>query len=294
MLDGRGTDEAGAGVDAALMVRSVRAGYGGRDVLRDVSLAVRRGELVGVIGPNGSGKSTLVRAISRVIPLHGGDVSFGGRAARRMSASEIARQVAVVPQTAALPDEMTGLELVLLGRTPHLRLLQSEGARDIAIARAALALADVGHLAGRRVRETSGGERQRLLIARALAQEPRVLVLDEPTAHLDLSHQVSVFELVRARCRDDGLAVLAVVHDLTLAAQFCDRLILLTGGRIMTEGPPLTVLQPETLSAAYGGRVSVLIHPETGRPVVVPLATGDGRFTARQPGPDGAPPLTGG
>lgn len=267
-----GTPAASAGGVPALTVRGVAAGYGRRTVLHDVTLAVHPGEALGVIGPNGGGKSTLLRAVTRVIPLEKGEVLLGGRPLRTMRPAAIARYVAAVPQSSVLPEAFTGLELVLLGRTPHLRLLQSEGPRDIAIARRALALSDAAHLADRPVGETSGGERQRLLIARALAQEPRLLLLDEPTAHLDISHQAAVFELVAARCRADGLAVLAVVHDLTLAAQFCDRLVLLAGGRVVAEGPPDEVLRPERLSAAYGGRVSVIRHPETGRPVVVPLS----------------------
>ncbi len=255
-----------------LTVTGVTAGYGPRDVLRDVSLAVQAGEILGVIGPNGSGKSTLIRAITRVLPLRAGLVHLGGREVRGMRAAELARFAAVVPQSAAVPGEFTGLELALFGRTPYLRLLQTEGPRDVAIARQALAWCRVDHLADRPVAATSGGERQRLLLARALAQEPRLLLLDEPTAHLDITHQVGVFELVQERCREDGLAVLAVVHDLTLAAQFCDRLLLLADGCVLAQGAPDGVLRAELLARAYGGRVSVIAHPGTGRPVVVPLA----------------------
>ncbi len=258
-----------------LRAAGVTAGYGGRVVLDNVSLTLHAGEILGMIGPNGSGKSTLIRAITRVVPLQAGTVHLGGRDVRGMRAADVARYAAVVPQSASVPGEFTGLELVLLGRTPHLRLLQSEGPRDIAIARRALAQSDAAHLADRPVAETSGGERQRLLIARALAQEPRLLLLDEPTAHLDITHQVAVFELVTARCREDGLAVLAVVHDLTLAAQFCDRLLLIADGRVLADGLPDDVLHPDLLSRAYGGRVSVITHPATGRPVVVPLGGTD-------------------
>jgi iron complex transport system ATP-binding protein len=261
---------------AALDVRGLYAGYGARMVLRGVDLAVRPGELVGLIGPNGSGKSTLVRAVTGVIPVRAGSVLLDGRPVAALRPRELARFAAVVPQTAEVPAAFTGLELVLLGRTPYLRLLQSEGPRDVAVAVRALALCHAAHLADRPVGETSGGERQRLLLARALAQEPRLLLLDEPTAHLDIAHQAAVFDLVRARCHADGLAVLAVVHDLTLAAQFCDRLVLLADGRVLATGSPAAVLRPETLTAAYGGRVSVIAHPRSGRPVVVPLAGAEG------------------
>lgn len=268
---------AGGGIDAGaapLALHGVVAGYGARAVLDRVTLTVTAGEIVGVIGPNGAGKSTLIRVITRVLPPRAGAVLLCGRDVATMRPAEVARYAAVVPQMASGPDGFTGAEFVLLGRTPHLRLLQSEGRYDHAVVRRAMALTGTLHLAGRSLARMSGGEMQRLLVARALAQEPRLLLLDEPTAHLDIAHQVAVFDLVAARTRADGLAVLAVVHDLTLAAQFCDRLLLLVSGRVMAEGPPADVLRPETLAAAYGGRVALLAHPETGGPVVVPLSGG--------------------
>jgi ABC-type cobalamin/Fe3+-siderophores transport system ATPase subunit len=260
-----------AAVGLDLVVEQVSAGYGDRLVLRDVSLSVAAGEVVGVIGPNGSGKSTLIRVITRLLPARAGRVLLGGRPVERYGVAELARTVAVVPQGATLPEGFTGLEVALLGRTPHLRLLQTESRRDVAIARAALARCDALRLADQRVGEMAGGERQRLLVARALAQQPRLLLLDEPTAHLDLTHQAALCALVVERCREDGLAALFVLHDLTLAAQFCDRLVLLGEGRVLAEGAPDAVLQPERLARAYGGPVSVLMHPRTGRPVVVPI-----------------------
>lgn len=260
-----------AAVGLDLAVEQVSAGYGDRLVLRGVSLSVAAGEVVGVIGPNGSGKSTLIRVITRLLPARSGRVLLGGRPVESYGVAELARAVAVVPQGAALPEGFTGLEVALLGRTPHLRLLQTESRRDVAIARAALARCDALHLADQRVGEMAGGERQRLLVARALAQQPRLLLLDEPTAHLDLTHQAALCALVVERCREDGLAALLVLHDLTLAAQFCDRLVLLGEGRVLAEGAPGAVLQPERLARTYGGPVSVLSHPRTGRPVVVPI-----------------------
>ncbi len=254
-----------------LMVEGVSAGYGDRLVLHGVSLSLRAGEVLGVIGPNGSGKSTLIRVITRLLPVRAGRVLLGGRSLETYRTAELARTVAVVPQGPSLPEGFTGLEVALLGRTPHLRLLQTESARDVAIARAALARCDALHLADRRVGEMSGGERQRLLIARALTQQPRLLLLDEPTAHLDLTHQAALCALVVERCREEGLAALLVLHDLTLAAQFCDRLLLLGEGRVLAQGTPDAVLRPERLSWAYGGPVSVLSHPRTGRPVIVPV-----------------------
>lgn len=254
----------------ALCVDQLRAGYRRRPVLVDVSFTLSPGRILGVVGPNGSGKSTLIRAISRVAPLQGGQVVVAGRDATRMKPAELARLVAVVPQLGQLPEEFTGLEMALLGRTPHLRLLQSESARDRSIALQALVQCDAAHLADRRIGEMSGGERQRVLVARALAQEPQLLLLDEPTSHLDLVHQAALFAPVRSRCDHAGLAALVVVHDLTLAAQFCDAVLLLAGGRVLAFGPPAVVLTAPVLRGAFGGEVDVFPHPRTGRPVVLP------------------------
>ncbi len=187
-----------------------------------------------------------------------------------MAQAEIARLAAVVPQDPALPPTFDSLDCVLMGRTPHLRLLQREGARDLEAARRAMLATETWGFAGRPVGELSGGERQRVIVARALAQETPVLLLDEPTAHLDIGHQGAVLDLVRGLTRRDGKAVLAVVHDLTLAAHYCDRLIVLDAGRPRAEGVPGDVLQPELLREVYGAHVTVVAHPETGRPVVAP------------------------
>jgi iron complex transport system ATP-binding protein len=171
-----------------------------------------------------------------------------------------------------LPERFSAFEVAMMGRTPHLRLLQSEGARDIRIVREAMERADCWDLRSRPVDELSGGERQRVVIARALAQEPDLLLLDEPTSHLDLAHQAETFRLVLALCRERGLAAIAVVHDLTLAAAFADRIALLHEGRIVADGEPGAVLTEDAVARVYGIAVRVLRHPATGRPVVVPDA----------------------
>jgi iron complex transport system ATP-binding protein len=257
-----------------LEVRELSFAYGARRVLEGISLMVARGELVALVGPNGAGKSTLVRLISHVLEPELGRVWVEGRDVRRLARGALARRLAVVPQAPVLPPAYTALDLVLLGRTPHLRLLQREGARDRAIASVALEATGAAHLAGRRLGELSGGERQRVVLARALAQEPALLLLDEPTAHLDLGHQVSALALVRDLVRTRGLGVLAVFHDLSLAAQFCDRLVLLVDGRVRASGPPETILEPSVLGDAYGVAVEILRHPQSGRPVVVPVLKG--------------------
>ena len=243
--------------------------------LRGVSLSLGRGEILGLVGPNGCGKTTLIRAVTRVVRPVSGEIRIGGEDVVSLSQIEIARRVAVVPQEPALPEAFSALECVLMGRTPHLRLLENEGARDFEAARVAMERTDTCELAERPMGELSGGERQRVVVARALAQEAPVLLLDEPTAHLDIGHQASVLGLMRALCREEGKAVLAVVHDLTLAAAFCDRLMLLrAGGSVVAQGSPEEIVRAEVLSEVYGVEVEVFAHPRTGRPVVAPRVEG--------------------
>jgi len=270
-----------------LEIRDLTLSYGERVALRDVSLALAGGELLGVVGPNASGKTSLLRAITGVISPRRGEVRLDGSPVHRLSQRELARRVAVVPQNPSLPEAFTALEVVLMGRTPHLGLLQSEGRADWAAVRRALEETDALHLADRRIGELSGGERQRVLVARALAQEAPLLLLDEPTAHLDVGHQAEVLELVQRLCYREGKAVLAVVHDLTLAAQYCDRLAMLSEGRLVACGSPHEVLSPELLASVYRTRVWVFAHPLSGRPVVTPAMDGTdqrGQATYRQSG----------
>ena len=251
---------------------------GGREIvaLSALDLALRPGELLGLVGPNGSGKTTLIRVLTGVIRPSAGRVRPSGRDVAAIPRAEIGRLAAVVPQDPTLPPAFESLDCVLMGRTPHLRMLQQEGPRDLEIARRAMLATDTWGFAHRPVGELSGGERQRVVVARALAQETPVLLLDEPTAHLDIGHQGAVLSLMRRFARQDGSdgsagkAVLAVVHDLTLAAHYCDRLIVLSAGRVCGEGAPVDVLRPELLREVYGVPVTVIPHPETGRPVVAP------------------------
>jgi iron complex transport system ATP-binding protein len=255
-----------------LDVRAISAGYPGRPVLREVDLHVERGAMLALIGPNGCGKTTLLRAISGLLPFERGTIEIAGDDVRAIPKDALARRVAVVAQAAPLPARFTAFEAAMMGRAPHLRLLQWEGRRDARIVRQAMERSGCWALRDRMVDELSGGERQRVIIARALAQEPDLLLLDEPTSHLDLQHQVEAFRLVRELCAERALAVVAVVHDLTLAAMFADRVAMLAGGRNVATGVPEEVLQAERIEAVYGVRVRVLRHPVSGRPIVVPDA----------------------
>jgi iron complex transport system ATP-binding protein len=273
-----------------LSVRGLHVSYGEHPVLRGVDLDAARGEVVAVLGPNGCGKTTLLRAITGGVAYSAGEIAIDGASVRGMSAGALAKRVAVVTQGAVLPEGFTALEVALMGRTPHLRLLQSEGRRDLQIVQAAMQRADCWQLRDRRVEELSGGERQRVVISRALAQEPELLLLDEPTSHLDLQHQVDTFRLLRELCTERRLTAVAVVHDLTLAAMFSDRMALLADGRIEATGAPADVLRAETIERVYGIAVRVLAHPDTGRPVVVPEAATAAAGEARRRAGAGAAP----
>jgi len=253
-----------------LTIGGVSVSFGRQRVLEGVDLELRPGELLGLVGRNGAGKSTLVRAVTRIVKIDAGTVLVFGERVDRLSTVALARRIAVMPQSAELPHGYSGLEIVLMGRTPHLPLFGSEGEHDYAVARRAMEQTDTWQLSSRRIDQISEGERQRLLLARALAQETPVLLLDEPTTHLDIGHQAALLDLLAGLRRDRGLSVLAVVHDLTLAAHYCDRLALLEGGRVAVEGNAADVLTVERLSGMYGGNISVIEHPTTGKPVVLP------------------------
>jgi iron complex transport system ATP-binding protein len=234
------------------------------------SLSVELGEWVTVIGPNGAGKSTLLRAVAGLVPRLG-SVEVGGEPV--LGRRELARRVALVPQSPSLPPQMTVAEYVLLGRTPHLGYLAREGAHDRELADAALVRLDLVELAGRRLGTLSGGEQQRAVLARAFAQQAPILLLDEPTNALDVGRGQQALELVDALRRDAGLTVLAAMHDLTLAGQYADRLLLLDRGRIVAAGGVPEVLTPELIARHYGASVRVLRDDE-GHPVVVPVRQG--------------------
>ena len=259
-----------------LELDAVVAGYA-TPVVHEVSLRVEAGEMLALIGPNGAGKSTLLRVAAGVVRPSSGGVRVDGDDLATLPAKERARRVAVVPQDAPLPSRLLVREMVGLGRTPYVRLLLGHTARDRQAVEGALAAVAIHELADRRVDELSGGERQRVILARALAQEPRLLLLDEPTANLDLHHQVAMLELVRELTREQGLAVVAAVHDLQLAALFCDRVILLNQGRVVSQGSPETVLTPSLLLEAFGQRVALSPHPTHGVPLVALVPNGNAR-----------------
>ena len=253
-----------------LKIESLSVSYGPRQVLHNVSLNVLSGEVLALIGPNGAGKSTLVRAASGIIPVQSGKVEINGDDLLSLPAMKRARHLAVVPQAASLPPAFTVWETVLLGRTPYLNFLGQVSARDEEIARSALQKVDALDLIDRRVGELSGGEQQRVLLARALAQSTPILLLDEPTVHLDLQHQVGLMEIVRTLAHADNLAVLIALHDLNLAARYADRVALLAAGEVKAAGTAWQVLTPEIISTTYHLPVQVIPHPFADGPLVLP------------------------
>jgi iron complex transport system ATP-binding protein len=251
------------------LCQGLRAAYDGVEVLRGVDLRVDPGEMVGIIGQNGSGKSTLLRVLSGVIEPSGGQAWLAGRDARRLRARERARLVGVVEQQSAALFAFPVWDMVAMGRHAHLAPLQGLGEADRAAVRQALTRTDTMHLKDRLITELSGGELQRAVIARALAQEPRALLLDEPTNHLDINHQLDIARMLRELNRERGLTVIWVSHDLNLAAEFCERIVVIHEGAVAADGTPAEVIRAEMLEAVYGVRVPVVANPLSGRPQVV-------------------------
>ena len=261
----------GAGsADSAAMVEldGVTVRFGGRAVVDGVGASVGRGEWVGLIGANGAGKTTLLRAVAGLVG-HEGEVRLGGRAAAPMGRRERARSVSYVPQAPEMPADMSVFDYALLGRTPHIAYLAVESSTDVAHCRGLLDRLELSHLAHRHLSTLSGGERQRVVLARALAQEAPVLLMDEPTSALDMSHRVEALEIVDELRRDWGLTVISALHDLTLAGQFADRLLLLAGGRVAALGTPAEVLEEGLLERSFGASVRI-IETDDGELVIAP------------------------
>jgi iron complex transport system ATP-binding protein len=240
-------------------------------VLDAVSVTIPDRGLVGILGPNGSGKTTLLKLLAGTLRPLAGRVWLDDRPVDTLSRRELARRIAVVPQETHLSFEYSVMEMVLMGRHPHLGLFEVEGPRDLAIARDALAATGTAHLESRQFNTLSGGEKQRVVIAAALAQAAGLLLLDEPTASLDLGYQLEVASLLHQLNDERGVTLVVSTHDLNLAASLCGTLVLLARGRVLAAGPTDEVLTPEHIQALYGVEADVRVHDETGHVTVVPL-----------------------
>jgi iron complex transport system ATP-binding protein len=264
-----------------LEMKKVTLGYYHQPVLRDISLKASPGEMVGLIGPNGSGKSTIIKALSRIVHPDAGLISVNGRNIVKIPQRELACLVGVVPQLPLLPSAFTAFEIVLMGRNPHLGLFQSESHRDLALAWEAMKKTGTDSLAQRHINELSGGEIQCVLIARALVQETEAILLDEPTANLDIGRQVEILDLIKDFCVARRLTVIAAVHDLNLAAQYCDRVILIHEGHVHAEGTPPEVITAGNMRQVYGTENCVYTHPVNGLPTVL-LGAHQNKATGKQ------------
>ena len=254
-----------------LEARGIHFSYGQHVILREMSLEAGSGETVGLVGPNGSGKTTFLKILTGVLKPQGGEVFIQGRDLPSLRPRDRARLVAMVQQNPAVPPDFTALELVMMGRNPHLGLLQWEGPKDMEVCQRVMELTETWEFAHRLVSSLSGGELQRVFIARALAQETPVLILDEPTAHLDISYQASVLDMIEKIRRNTGITVLMAMHDLTLAAQYCGWIAALRKGSIFASGEPCQVLTSELVSEVFGAEVSIVEHPVHKTPVVLPV-----------------------
>ncbi len=256
----------------ALSISGLRARYNGTEVLKGIDIEVERGGWLGLVGPNGSGKTTLLRAVVGTVEA-GGEVALDGHDVRQMSSAERSRSIAVVAQRPNLPSDMTVFDYVLLGRTPHISYFGVEGRADLQVVVDVLERLELGALSFRTLGSLSGGEAQQSALARALAQRAPILLLDEPTSALDVGHQQQVLELVDELRREQSLTVVSALHDLTLAAQFCDGLVMLGGGVVHAAGAPRDVLTAENIRNLYGASVRIIELGE-GEVAVVPHRAG--------------------
>lgn len=260
--------------EPGLRARAVSVGYRGRSVIKGLDLAVPEGAFTALIGPNGSGKSTLLRALARLQPLTAGAVTLDGADIARLPPRQVARRIGILLQGASAPEGMSVLELVQEGRYPHRHLFGRWSAADERACRRALELAALEELAERPLETLSGGQRQRAFIAMVLAQEPGILLLDEPTTYLDMSHQLDILDLVASLVGEAGTTVVAAIHDINQAARYAQHIVVLKAGAIVAAGAPEAVISPALIDDVFGVAAAVVASPVDGAPLVLPLARG--------------------
>lgn len=252
-----------------LSLENISGGYGREEILKNISLEIFSGDFIGILGPNGSGKSTLLRMMSRVLMPGRGRIEFFEKTLHDLSLRSFCQKAAFVPQDTLFSFSFTVWEITLMGRIPHLARFQSESKKDYAIAEKSLAFTDALHLRDKKMNELSSGERQRVIIARALTQEPDLLFLDEPTSHLDICHQIQILDLLKRLNKETGMTIVMVIHDLNLASEYCGRIVLLNEGKIFQHGTPEEVLTYNTIEKVYKTIVIVNKNPISGKPNIV-------------------------
>jgi iron complex transport system ATP-binding protein len=255
-----------------LVIEDIDCFYDSAKVLENIRFSVKTGTFLGILGPNGSGKTTLLKSISRVLKPRKGAILLDDANIYKMKTTEVAKNMAVVPQDSSISFSFTALQIVLMGRAPHLSRLQTESSKDIDIAKKAMEYTGTLHLAQRLVTELSGGERQRVIIARALTQQPKILLLDEPTSHLDVSNQIEIMDILKQLCLEKKLLIVGVFHDFNLAARYCDSIILLKSGKVVAAGKASEILTCENIKAVFKIDAIVNKHPVTGLPYVIPIS----------------------
>lgn len=252
-----------------IAIDSLKFSYNGKPTLDNVTLRIKEGEFAGIIGPNGAGKSTLIRMLSKMLEPASGSITLRGKPLGDISIRELAQDMAVLPAETFFAYDFTVREIVKMGRAPHLGFWSEGGALDDGIVERALEACGIAKLAERNIHSLSSGERQMVFLAQALAQEPKILLLDEPTVHLDIQHQIQVFRHLREWNEKRNMTVLVISHDLNVASQFCRRLILFHEGAIVTDGAPKEVLTEDNIQRVYGLRTKVIASPQTGLPAIL-------------------------
>ncbi|MCI8599801.1 MAG: heme ABC transporter ATP-binding protein [Lachnospiraceae bacterium] len=249
----------------------VAAGYGEREVLKDITMSVKEGEFVGLIGSNGTGKSTLIKCISGLLPLKNGTIMICGKENSALKNRERAQMVAVVPQSYHVGYDFTVEDIVMMGRNPYLSLRKKEGTEDYAIVEEAMKATNTEEFRDRLYNELSGGERQRVILARAIAQKPRIILLDEPTSALDIHHQIEVMELITRLNQEEYVTVLAVLHDINMASRFCQRIVMLQDGAVFADGTPQEVINHSNMERMYQMKLMIRKNPLFHKPEIVPI-----------------------
>jgi iron complex transport system ATP-binding protein len=241
-----------------------------QEVLKNVNIEIKKGEFIGIVGPNGCGKTTLVNILSRVLERQKGKIQLNGAELNTIPQNEIARLIAVVPQESMFEFEFTAMEIVLMGRLPYLSRFQLEGEKDRKIAENAMKKTKCWKFRDKYIKNLSGGEKQRVIVARALTQEPEYLLLDEPTSHLDMNFQFEVLDLIAKLNRKKGVTIISVFHDINLASKYCTRLLLMKDGRIIADGPPRTIINHKNMSKIYDFNIILKRHPKEGYKYILP------------------------